>query len=165
MVTSMNQKHMTCLSATGKKDIIEKEALAKEWSGIVLVAEVKEKSGEKNYLQQRRKEWLHNARLPFIAFGLLVLAGLATLSNFQLWDGSLILIPALMLLKLCGCVISYFLLLYELDKSNPLLQQMCSFGKRTNCNAVLGSPAARLFNFASWSEIGFIYFTGELNFI
>jgi hypothetical protein len=58
-------------------------------------------------------------------------------------------------IKLMGIIVTGLLLWYEVDKANPILQQICTAGAKTNCNAILSSKQAKLFNFFSWSEIGF----------
>ncbi|WP_316771110.1 thioredoxin domain-containing protein [Pedobacter frigiditerrae] len=44
--------------------------------------------------------------------------------------------------------------------NNPLVQNLCSLGKKNNCNAILKSDAAKVTNWLSWSEVGFFYFAG-----
>lgn len=56
------------------------------------------------------------------------------------------------------------LLVYETDKSNSFVKNICSAGKQTNCEAVLGSKAAKVLGM-SWSEVGFFYFAGSLLFL
>ncbi len=59
-----------------------------------------------------------------------------------------------------GAVIGSLLLLYETDRHNPIVKQVCSGGSGSvNCDAVLGSRGSRLFGL-SWSQVGFTYFVG-----
>jgi uncharacterized membrane protein/predicted double-glycine peptidase len=64
------------------------------------------------------------------------------------------------LLKSAGLVTSCLLLLQSLDKNNPVLQKFCNINGKTNCNAILSSKAAIVFNGLTWSDIGFGYFAG-----
>jgi len=66
-----------------------------------------------------------------------------------------------LLLFLAGSIIGVLLLWYELDQYNPVLQQICSAGKKVNCSAILQSKAAKIGGI-SWSTIGFSYFMGGL---
>jgi uncharacterized membrane protein len=70
----------------------------------------------------------------------------------------------LLLLKISGIATTILLLWYEIDKANPALQKICSSGKKTNCNAILNSRAAKIAGL-SWSEVGLFYFTGGFLFL
>jgi uncharacterized membrane protein len=52
------------------------------------------------------------------------------------------------------------LLWYEIDKNNPLLKKVCTGIAKGSCNAILTSKKSKVFNWLSWSEVGFFYFTG-----
>jgi hypothetical protein len=54
------------------------------------------------------------------------------------------------------------LLWYEIDKSNPLLQKVCTGIVKGNSNAILTGKQAKVFSWLSWSEVGFFYFAGSL---
>ena len=62
-----------------------------------------------------------------------------------------------MLIKLVGIAASVLLLIYETDKNNVFVRNICSAGKQTNCDAVLDSKASKVWGI-SWAEIGFCYF-------
>ena len=55
------------------------------------------------------------------------------------------------------------MLWYEIGKSNPILQKVCTGIAKGNCNAVLTGKQAKLFNWLSLSEVGFFYFIGSLS--
>ena len=59
-----------------------------------------------------------------------------------------------------GVFITTLLLWYEIDRNNQFLQKVCSGVSKTNCNAILSSKNAKIFDWLSWSEIGFFYFSG-----
>ncbi|MEJ7678509.1 MAG: vitamin K epoxide reductase family protein [Segetibacter sp.] len=63
---------------------------------------------------------------------------------------------------LTGVVVTSLLLWYEIDKTNPLLQKVCTGISKGNCNAILTGKQSKLLSWLSWSEIGFFYFTGGL---
>jgi uncharacterized membrane protein len=52
------------------------------------------------------------------------------------------------------------LLIQSIDSNNPLIQKLCQGKGKTNCNAILSSKAAQVFNGLTWSEVGFTYFAG-----
>lgn len=62
--------------------------------------------------------------------------------------------------KTLGVITSILLLVQSIDSNNPLIQRLCGGGRKTNCNAVLSSKAANIFEGLSWSEVGFFYFAG-----
>lgn len=142
----------------GKQRKKTKEEFSREWDNVVLLAEKQMHSGEKNYSVFKRKEAIDVLRIPFIIGScvLLVILYAAVVSDFY---GT-----SLLFLKFFGCIVTGLLLWFEVDKSNPVVQQICSAGRHANCTAVLSSKEARLFNFISWSEIGFFYFAGGFLF-
>lgn len=164
LVTSVNGA-VEFINTKGKKEQQTKEAFLKEWSGVVLLAEGSEISGEKDHAQKKRKELLQNARIPFIILACFLLCAGFFFSTFQPFNFSTFLLTLLLILKLTGCIITGLLLWFEIDKSNPVLKQFCTAGKNTNCSAVLSSKSSKLFNFISWSEIGFFYFAGSFIFL
>ncbi len=144
-----------------KSVIKNRDNFLREWSGVVLVPEATNESGEKDYLIKRRKERLKQSKLPFILIScLLLISGYIISSNLPI-NYSTIFSSLLLLTKFMGCMVTALLLWHEIDHSNPVLQQICSTGKNINCEAVLQSKTAKIFNWLTWSEIGFFYFTGS----
>ncbi len=144
------------LSEQGKRTVSKsRDAFLKEWSGVVLVAEPTSKSGEKEYAISRKKELFRSFKISFTIMICLLMAGI-----YFIFIGYDLSVLMLLLIKLGGSIITAFLLGYEIDQSNPVLQKLCSIGTKTNCNAVLKSKGAKLFGRLSWSEIGFFYFSG-----
>ena len=142
--------------AFGKPGIKQKsrEEFKKDWDNIVLIAEKNEVSGEKEYRLNKRKELIEGLRIPFIIAGCLLLTVLYAAAVHNFFTASLAF------LKFSGCIVAGLLLWFEVDKSNPVLQQICAAGGKTNCTAVLSSKQSKLFNIISWSEVGFFYFAG-----
>ncbi|MEO6977602.1 MAG: vitamin K epoxide reductase family protein, partial [Mucilaginibacter sp.] len=66
----------------------------------------------------------------------------------------------LTLFKTAGLITSILLLVQSIDSNNPLVQKLCQASSKTNCNAILSSKAAKVFDGLSWSEVGFFYFAG-----
>lgn len=156
-----NSEAITYKNGTNKKAISQtKEDFIQEWKGIVLLATATEQSGDANYTKEKQKELLQAAKLPLV---LLLLAGIGLFAMYKSnWH---IGFSLLLLIKLAGIAVASLLLWYEIDKTNPLLKQICSATKTTNCSAILESKQSKLLGLLSWSEIGFIYFAGGFVFL
>ena len=62
--------------------------------------------------------------------------------------------------KSIGLITSILLLIQSIDSNNPIVQVLCKSVGKSNCNAILSSKAAKVFEGLTWSEVGFYYFTG-----
>lgn len=132
-----------------------------QWNGKTLLVQANAKSGQENYAVERRKEVWQHAKIPlflaalFIAlFGQYVNYGMASgwqAATHYLFTG---------LLYFMGVLVSSLLLWYEVDTTNTTLQQICTAGAKTNCNAILHSKQSKFLGWLTWSEIGFYYFLG-----
>ncbi|MBY0477001.1 MAG: thioredoxin domain-containing protein [Chitinophagaceae bacterium] len=162
-VTMVTANEITYFKKNSLHDTVttNRDEFLKNWSGVSLLAEKTEQSGEKDYKANRKKEMWENLRLPFL------IATVIILLFFSITNGSTFsyFLLAITLLKLMGVIVTGLLLWYEIDKSNPFLQKVCSGNKASNCNAILQSKEAKLFGIISWSEIGFFYFAGGLLFV
>lgn len=144
---------------------IEMEQFLSTWSGTALAVEPSEQAGEKNYAARRRLEKKTQARLPLIIATFLAIAAYYAAINLFPLTALTTLATFTVLIKLLGCVTTGLLLWYEIDQNNPVLKQICSAGKTTDCDAVLKSGAAKIFKQLSWSEVGFFYFAGGFLFL
>jgi len=164
ILDAVDQTQVHYTNGKGKTKSMSLDDFLKTWSGVVLLAEAEEHAGEKNYKANVWKERttalfsLGLLALPFI-LGVFAITNSALfgISKDYIWGFSL-----LILLKAFGVVVSVLLLWYEIDKSNPLLQRICTTGKKVNCNAILSSRMSQVFSWLSWSEVGFFYFAGGL---
>lgn len=128
----------------------------KKWDGVVLMAETKTDSGEKNFIENRKKEILNNLRIPLLLIGTsLLIINLFYLNFTTDWHYN-----ALLFTKFAGIVVSGLLLWQSIDKNNPFINNLCQAGDKANCNAILNSNAAQVTTWLSWSEVGFFYFGG-----
>ncbi len=149
-----------------KPSLVDRESLLQIWDGIYLIAAPNEYSGEANYEKMKRQQMLQNF-MPLAAIITIILLSFITLNNkIQANKGPLELakmagIYIQSIILLAGIFITTLLLWYDVDKSNPLLQKVCTGISKSNCNAILSSKEARLFSWLSWSEVGFFYFTGN----
>lgn len=125
------------------------------YAGVVLIAEP-----DHEFLKKRKLLISGlNFRPAVLTLGvLLILATLlyqnAFFSNLN-WT-----ITILSIIKTSGLIVSLLLLIQSVDSNNPLIHRLCQSGNKTDCNAILSSKAAQVFNGLSWSEVGFFYFSG-----
>lgn len=139
---------------THDKALMVEEKFLKLWDGVALHAIKNENSGEKDYLQSRTLATLKLMQIPGMAVILLACLLLA----FSASEISFFL-AGMVLLKVVGLIASILLLIHSIDAKNPFIQNLCSLGKKNDCNAILKSPAANLTSWLSWSEVGFYYFS------
>ena len=162
----------------GAEHILQTSDFLEAWSGVVLLAETSEKSGEPEYKEHRKSERLNFLKkaalftacsliflLTFIyhgiagqarndsCFGQGIVGLPAMTANIQLLSYSVIL-----LLNLTGVYISWLLLLKQTHVQSRYADKICSLFKQQDCNNVLESPAAKLWGIFGWSEIGLGYF-------
>lgn len=128
-------------------------------SRVALLVEVEDGAGEPDYKvirkKEKKKEIINYAKI-FILPAIVAVGAITTLVNYGLNS----LLPVVYCaITIIGASTSLLLLLYELDIHNPLLQQICTSGKKVNCGKVLRSKGSNIFG-VSWSSIGFSYFMG-----
>lgn len=139
------------------------ENFVRNWSGITLIMETTELSGERNYFRNNILEIWTRVRLPFMAGLLGIALFLVYLRNGQVFHQPQFPIFQLLLaLKLIGTVTCLMLVWYSIDSANTFLRKVCQLNGTTNCSNLLSSQAAKLFGVINWSEIGLIYFAGSL---
>lgn len=133
------------------------EEFTKTWSGVVLLAETDEKSGEKNYTSKRRNEILSNLRIP------IAVSIVALVFFYFILKASLVSLPTYILLglKIVGMVISTLLFIKSIDNANSLVNKLCNAGSKISCQSILDSPAAKITSWFTLSDAGFIYFFGS----
>lgn len=131
-----------------------------KWSGIALLAEKTDESGETTHTNAMGAEIVSRWKIPVLFVSLSILA-VASVAPFR----DVAALPVflsytfLVLLQLSGIAVTSLLVWHSIDKDNPVLQKICSAGANTNCNSVLTSKYARVFSWLSWSDIGLMYFT------
>ncbi len=167
IVSKANGKTIETYQKNYNKPAIEnKDDFIKKWNGVYVIAEPGKHSGENNYEVNKRK-FLLNSLIPVAAFVLLIILSLFFVNrtvNAALASSSLSITGIYLqyFILLAGVIVASLLLWYEIDKSNPLLQKVCTGITKGNCNAILTGKQSKLFSWLSWSEVGFFYFTGGL---
>ncbi len=144
----------------------DKEDFLKKWDGVYLVAEPTKHSGETNFELNRRKSFF-TTLIPISLFAALIILSLLFLNKIagitdfsQSFNTIAIYLQYVILMS--GVFVTSLLLWYEMDKNNPVLQKVCTGIAKGNCNAILTGKQAKVFNWLSWSEVGFFYFTGGI---
>jgi hypothetical protein len=127
----------------------------KKWTGVALLVEANEKSGEDGYAEKRKHE-------VFIQY-----------SDYLIWllVGVLLVVPTVLfplytlpsyLLKIVGGVFCFLLLQKQFGTSSKAVAAFCTMGSKSNCDAVILSAGSKLFGIVSLSELGMVYFIGGL---
>lgn len=133
-----------------------------KFTGHALLVDSSEAIAEKDYARKHREERLKNLTdiVALLLLPAVVIAYIITLFIVQPFN--MAIYPALfLLLSFAGSAVCFLLLLFEIDRQNPLVKEICQGGKKVNCQAVLQSKASGIMGI-SWSSIGFCYFTGML---
>ena len=104
-------------------------------------------------------KYLQRISILLISFFLLLISFIRNKSYF---DVGLVL---LLLINSIGVYIGYLLVIKQLNIQSGYGDRICSLFKRSDCNNVLESDAAKLFGVFSWSEIGLGYFVTNVFFI
>jgi uncharacterized membrane protein len=134
-----------------------------KWTGVALLIEPNATSGEREYAQNRRRELIDSLRIPFIVSAVLVCLGVVLWSLLQKFPfTSHLPYYGLLATKLAGTIVSGMLVWYSIDSQNSFLQKVCRINRSSNCQNILQSPAAKVTEWLSWSEIGLFYFAGSL---
>lgn len=150
------------LDEKGKIKSTSKENFAKFWTGVTLLLEKSDKSGEPGYKERQREFLVFRSLLIFL--GLISLIGL--IGFYQpIFANPIqaVTILSLILLKVIGLVISSVLLWSEVDKENKAIQDFCAGGRNTDCNSVTSSFS--LPGGISLSIIAFAYFFSGVLFL
>lgn len=144
-----------------KIELQNKTDFIKAWEGIYIIAETNEHSGEPNYKYSKRRAVLSSI-IPVTAIAVILIVSLIKINKIAIAATSQIGIYFQYLILLAGVAVTSLLLWYEIDKSNPILNKVCSGIAKGNCTAILTGKQAKVFSWLSWSEVGFFYFTGSL---
>jgi uncharacterized membrane protein len=132
------------------------ESFQKKWDGLILLLSIDEDSGEPNYVEKKRKEFLTNIE-TYLSYAFLLVIILLTsttflnFSNFILWG-----------ILAIGFIFSLILIVNEFGEKNNFINKLCHFNKKIDCDTVLQSDVSKIFGWLSWVEIGLFYFSGSL---
>ncbi len=157
LVTSLDKENVNFTDGAFKQYQVAYHDFYRLWSGIVLVAEATEQSGEKDYQYKRKQEQLASLRIHTF---ILLFSSIVFLSILQKaftdWREYLFIAN-----QLFGFIICVLLFTVQWGFGNALVNNFCQIGKTGNCNNILNSSASKLFGWLSWSEVGLLYFSGS----
>ncbi|WP_136468925.1 vitamin K epoxide reductase family protein [Flagellimonas onchidii] len=156
------------LNDKGKTKTVPSTDFLDRWTGICLLVESSETSAE----PEIKRKLMEAKGMNFLKWAVAILFSgwilMEMVQSFILGSTPYFLGIIYMVLKLIGLVTGTMLLWYEVDKYNPTLQSFCSGsgGNKINCNAVLESKYAKLFDGQlSLGLLGFSYFFGTLSLL
>lgn len=146
----------------GKPITLTTEEFLKTWKGVALVTDIGTQSAEPDYRKNKIQE-------RYKGFSLNLLKILALLSLILIFfhtnkETEPVFITS-MLLNMAGIYICYLLLLKQVHIYSSQADKICSIFKKSDCNNVLESDAAKFMGIIGWSETGFGYFTSNLLFL
>jgi uncharacterized membrane protein len=128
----------------------------KKFTGVVLTVQASENFD----VVKTPKDVLTAIRIPAIVTGMALILALALIFHTGYFANLNWEMLALTIFKSAGLITSILLLVQSVDSNNPLVQVICQSGGKTDCNAILSSKAANVFEGLTWSEVGFFYFAG-----
>lgn len=143
----------------GKKFNEHLSQFMRKWSGLVLLIQQSNQSGEEGFRKKYILERLNLIRLPLIIISSIFIILYLWSSKYQI-----ILNPtfALLTIKILGLLVSGLLVWYGFDSNNSFLLNICNLNEKTNCSSILESKGAKLLGIISWAEIGLFYFSGGI---
>lgn len=127
----------------------------KIWDGVILCVEADKNSAEPNYSYNRRKTFFNvlSKNILLILIGIMGITGFignTIYSNLGLFIS--------LIINVIGIYISYLLVLKQMHYSSKSADMICSLFKKSDCNDVLDTAAAKFMDIIGWSEIGLGYF-------
>ena len=141
----------------GKNIDISFDEYCKLWTGVVLLAEPNANSIEPEFKEHIRAERIHTLKKIILSVFLILL-----LAYFRLSIHSFFKFNLLLVINTIGIYISYLLVQKQMKVQSDYVDKICSLFKQGDCNNVLESDVARLWNILSWSEIGLGYFISNI---
>ena len=146
VLTRYSEKESIYLNDKGKQVVVPTKEFLTRWTGVCLLVEATEDSGEPG-IAEKLAERKTMAILKWVGALFLALWAVLSFFNSQLApEMNPLLVGGYTLLKLLGLATGTMLLWYEVDKYNPTLQSFCSGGKKVNCDSVLNSKYAKVFD-------------------
>lgn len=153
-VYKIDSKDVYCVWR-GKHIRILIDEFKKSWSGIALIAEPDGESIEPNYKENKKRELASVIQSCILLFVIGVL-GMSVFLQGELYK-SIGLVLSL-IFNLTGIYISYLLILKQMHIQSENADKICSLFRKSECNNILESPAAKFMGIISWSEVGLGYF-------
>lgn len=143
----------------GKEFSLSISEFKENWSGVTLLIGDCHNAFEPGYKSNRLKEIYFYILNIILCLSIIVIPTLIIFSNGG-YDKAGILI--LLILNIFGTYIGYLLVLKQIKIHSSSADKICSIFKKSDCNNVLESKAAKLWGIIGWSEAGLSYFSSNL---
>jgi uncharacterized membrane protein len=155
LVTDTTEDCMSYLYRTEKKITLSKIEFTKIFKEVIWVAEPNDISGDRDYDSIYNEEKSIRRR----NISLIIASGVSCLLLFSnsIQISHIVQFITISMLKIIGLASTVLLLIYELNKDNAFIKNLCGISNKTDCDVVLNSNAAKIWGI-SWGEIGFFYF-------
>lgn len=167
ILTRLSEDNAAFINDANRTVELSRNEFLDRWTGICLLASTTEDSKEPG-IEKRLKDKCVKSFLTWGTAVFLLIAMTPIIINSPLFGSDFPnpFLGAYVLIKLMGLAIGAMLLWYEVDRYNPTLQNFCSGGGKTDCNAVLGSKYAKMLNGRlSIALLAFAYFSGTLSYL
>lgn len=151
------QSNITYFDTSEKSMSIDTNSFFQHYTGIALLIDPDEGVGETGYKEKNQTDWIRRV-LPYagaLSFILLLLF------SFFSQDGKIDITfnyLSFFMSKTVGLTLSFLLVQKDLNIHSRLADALCGITKKTNCNSILNTDAARVFGWLHWSDLGLIYF-------
>jgi len=155
LVTGLSADTVSITKGRQQAETVPKEVFLRKYQRVAWVATPETGAGEPDFEKKRMAE--KTAGLKKFALYAAAIVAILLLIAINVPEKMVPGYVSIVVLQLAGLATTLLLLLYDLNKQNSLLQNICGVGNQTDCEAVLSSKASRIAGF-SWGEIGFVYF-------
>ena len=155
LVTEISDNTVRYFHQERNETIIAKEDFLQRYQGIVWKAEPNSESGERDFGKKIKEENKAKISKLLLSFSALIISSILVGINTS--EHNILLFSSLVSIKILGFATTILLLVYEIDKNNAFVKNICSVNGKSNCDAVLSSSASKIGGI-SWGEIGFFYF-------
>ena len=146
----------------GRRKLLQENEFFEKYSGVSVFINPGEKVVESDYSKKRQVEWLHKA-LPYLGGLAIVFFIVYSILKLKTFSNITVIFIGLLFTKLVGLSLSFLLVLKDLNINISLADTLCNINKKTDCNSLLRTDAAKVFGWIHWSDVGLIYFfTGLL---
>jgi len=160
LITTVGIDKIEYVNRHGRSTKLPFSEFREKWSGIALMTEVTGGSREKGYALNRVRNILSRVRLPFVITSLFLMTVYwGIYRNLSQAHGTFI---ACFVLLLSGAIVTTLLVIQSVAGGNSFVHRLCNISRLTRCNDILESSAASIGGVVSWSEVGWVYFTGSL---
>lgn len=133
--------------------------VAKAWTGVTLIAQVADHSGEPDYSRHRFGELVQGVKVYILSAIVLALVGFAmwTSGLYARWSAWLLLF-----FNMAGMWFSWSLVQKSLGIHTAAADAVCSALEEGGCDTIAQSEASSFMGIFKWSEVGMSYFTVSL---